>query len=685
MLNPAKRQLRFLIKRADAARDEGRHAAAAALYEEALRLHPAHAGVHIQRGHMLKELGALEQAGQHYAAAERLRPDDADLALQLGHFHKVAGDPHAATRAYARALALRPGWADAARELGWMEEAAARVRVLPADPVEFAIGHGGDADAFEGLSAAEVARLVPGLAPRRRDDLLLSHGEEIAIRRFGRRETSFWGNRITLRGVEGLRGFCVSELPIVEAEVILGGLRIHRGPVKGGYPLKLERDPARIKKYVFNLWIDFSSYPHGLHTVELRLLDASGGTRSAYEEVVLAEPIPEEAFPDSNFLVSISHDDPRPIDEQIRDKPSMLRPARRALFPDGVRNLLVLRTDQLGDMVASVPALRRLREIVPDAGIVGLMTPANAELARTLGLLDEVIVIDFPDDPTERRRVMPLRAQQALRERLAPYAFDVALDLAQAPVSRDLLRLAEAKFSFGTGGEDWPWLSSDFLFHTRDRWTRHDFTPHSTKVMGLVEALGALLKTAAPIIRRPELSRAMLDTYGVAPSERYAVLHTGARIGFSQWPYYSDLATMLLAATDLKIVIITEDPSFRATMPAELLEHDRIVFLEGRLPFDHFDAFLSFATVMVGNDSGPKHLASLRGTNVVTIFSARINWTEWGQENVGAIISRKLPCAGCALLHDAEECGRDFVCITDIKAHEVFDAMMVYVNDTGAV
>ncbi len=274
---------------------------------------------------------------------------------------------------------------------------------------------------------------------------------------------------------------------------------------------------------------------------------------------------------------------------------------------------------------------------------------------------------------------MTLDAQEELRNRLAPFQFDVAVDLAQAGVSRELLRLTGAKFTYGTGGEDWPWLSSDYQSHTRDRWNRHDFTPHSTKVMGLVETLGALLNTAAPILHRKDITRDTIAEYGIEPGERFAVFHTGARIGFSRWPYYGELSRLLLNNSDLKLVIISEDPDFRATMPEDLLIHPRVILLDRRLPFDHFDALLSFATVMVGNDSGPKHLASLRGTNVVTIFSARINWQEWGQENVGVIISRKLPCAGCALLHDAEECGRDFVCVTDIGVREVFDAMMAYV------
>lgn len=676
----AQKRFRLLVSLADAARDERRFDTAAALYAEALRLAPDNAAIHVQCGHMFKEAGRLDEAEPHYGEALRLAPNDADLALQLGHFYKLTQRWSAAQASYRRALDLLPGWSVAAAELEALDPILdGAPAVLAADSTGLAVSFSGRPEGYGGRNPGELDGLVPELAPRRHEDLLKSYHKGVGLRRYGHRETTFWGNRNVLRGLESIRGVCIASKPVVEVQIWLDGVRIFRGPMRGGYALPLEAEPNSARKYVFNHWLDFSPFVRGLHLLEIRCIDIDNGMLKAQEEVVVADPVPESDDPDSSFLIEFDPADPRSIEAQVRTRPSMVRQAKRTLFPNGVRTVLVTRTDQLGDMVASIPAMLRLRELLPDAKIVGLFNYANGELARTLGILDDVIVIDFGDDPVERRRLMTLDAQEALRDRLAPYRFDIAIDLAQAKVSRDLLRLAGAKFTYGTGGEDWPWLSADFTFHTRDIWTRHDFTPHSTKVLALVEALSTLLKTSAPILRRSDISRNTIADYGLAPDERFAVLHTGARIGFSRWPYYGELARRLLDRTDLKLVIITEDPDFRATMPEDVLADPRVIFLDRRLPFDHFDAFLSFATVMVGNDSGPKHLASLRGTNVVTIFSARINWQEWGQENVGVIVSRKMPCAGCALLHDAEECGRDFICVTDIKVDEIFEAMMTYV------
>ena len=166
--------------------------------------------------------------------------------------------------------------------------------------------------------------------------------------------------------------------------------------------------------------------------------------------------------------------------------------------------------------------------------------------------------------------------------------------------------------------------------------------------------------------------------YGVGLEERYAVLHAGARIVWSRWKHFVELADKMLAETDLKIVYFAADDR-QAEECERRFKTDRFVLIKGQLPFDDFDALLSYASVFVGNDSGPKHLASLRGVPVVSIHAGRINWSEWGQELTGVVITRRVPCAGCHLYHDPEECGKDYACMSNIRLDEVYGAVRRYV------
>src|SRR5262249_22619280 len=150
------------------------------------------------------------------------------------------------------------------------------------------------------------------------------------------------------------------------------------------------------RKYVFNIWYDFSDFVDGIYDLELQFVDVNAGIRVYKEVVVIAPALSEDNYPNSDRLVSICKTDTQNIEDQINSRPSVIRPARRSCFPILPRNILIIRVDQLGDMVASVPAIRRLREFLPEARLVGLLSLANAEFAKTLGLFDEVIAIDFP-------------------------------------------------------------------------------------------------------------------------------------------------------------------------------------------------------------------------------------------------------------------------------------------------
>ena len=90
-----------------------------------------------------------------------------------------------------------------------------------------------------------------------------------------------------------------------------------------------------------------------------------------------------------------------------------------------------------------------------------------------------------------------------------------------------------------------------------------------------------------------------------------------------------------------------------------------------------FDAVVSGARALVGNDSGPKHLAAARGVPTVSVHVDRLNWNEWGQDGVGAIVSKRVPCTGCGL-NDIDLCARDAVCVRSISVDEVFAALRLY-------
>jgi ADP-heptose:LPS heptosyltransferase/Tfp pilus assembly protein PilF len=661
--------------------------AAAAFYEKALEVAPNDAALHIKRAHLFEAEGNLARAAHHYREAQLLAPDDPDIALQLGYFHCTCGRLREAELSFRKAVELAPDWPEPAEQLGELYGRGWRIRhkedeVHPngSDGASYLLSKAAEliaADGEGGLNGFSVNKLLSSeLAPRTPESHLYPHSEQIAIRQLGRPQRTDWGLHTTLRGVEAIRGFCISATPITDLRVSLNGLAFHREGPLNGYQLKYESHDRNKRKYVFNVWYDFAQFANGLYDLELQFTNSKGSLRTYRDQVVVDEPLQVEKYPKSDRLVAVSLNDERPLEEQVNTQPSMIREARRTLFSTPPKNVLIVRADQLGDMVTSIPAIRRLRELLPSARLVGLLSAANGELAESLRLFDEIIVIQFPEDEWERRRIFSLDRQYELQQRLSKFEFDVAIDLSMNIDSRPLLLLSGAPYVVGFKDDRSPWLSAFIDVNARDPINRLCNLPHSGRVAAAVEFFGVCLGNSSQIIRRDNLTRDRLAAYGLTVGDEFVVLHAGARLRFSEWPHYDTLASMIIDKTDLKVVMMIDDPAKRAKLPPRLSTSDRFLLLDKRLPFDDFDALLSFCIVFVGNDSGPSHLASLRGTNVVCLFMARLNWNEWGHENQGYIISRRVPCAGCGIHYDPEECGKEFACIKNISPQEVFETIM---------
>lgn len=669
MIGSSKKSVLFreMIALADAARDNREFAAAAILYEAALRQRPDHAGAHMQAGHMFKEARNFISAGAHYRRVLDLAPERADTHLQLGHFYKTMNHLREAETHFLRAAALDPGHPSARENLEQLPQLMAERQARGEEGAHLSIAD------FEAHNALSQEYIDPTLFPLGRDDLFIAHGPALVLTRLGCERRTRYGSGQTLTGIDAVRGYFVSEVPFLKLEIYLDGELIHEGGLQPA-PQRREKQNPNIKKYVFNAWIDFSEMTRGRREILFRGVKASGESQEGItwrrEYVIIADPISADLFPESDGIVpSRAATDRKTLESYVNGLPSVVHHASSNSFPGKPAKVLVLRIDQLGDMSVSVPALRRLREILPDAHITGLLSPSNEGLGRSLGLFDEVLTVNVRDDELHKRRVIDREGQQALARMLAPHKFDVVIDLSVAGVSYKLLPLAGAPVMIGFGGEGWMTLGIGMSTH--DPKSHNDMMRHSARTRLLIEAFAVWLDSGAAALPRGDLDRASLAKYGVEMEDDFIVLHMGARIKFTRWHSFRELAERLLVETRHKIILMSDEPMTQEFLDFVATDPKRLIATVGKMPFDDFDAFLSFCDVFVGNDSGPKHLAALRGTNVVSIHSSRISWSEWGQEISGVILSRRVPCAGCSIHHDPEECAKDVACVRLITVDEV--------------
>ena len=377
--------------------------------------------------------------------------------------------------------------------------------------------------------------------------------------------------------------------------------------------------------------------------------------------------------PFHNPNLSTEHDDLRPNDEPVR-----------RLFGGGariaraeIRRILVVKVDHIGDFVTALVPIRRLKAAFPAAAIHVLASPAAARLAALEPAIEEVIAFSFfhARSALGQREIEPAELV-ALRERLAPYRFDLAIDLRKHLDTRELLHCAGARWfaGFDHAGQ-FPWLDialeweGDRALYSK----RQHITEDLLRLVGAVD-LAAGAGASEPV--RAPAATPLPPALGALFEHPVVCIHPGAGNAMKQWPagHFAALATLLLEFHKVNILLIggPDEVAIAQLLREEIAAPGRVGSVVGRLPLGELPGVLARCALFIGNDSGPKHIATALGVPTVAIHSGNIDPVEWGPVGTEAVaVARAMSCAPCYLNRE-EDCPRALACIHGIDPGSVY-------------
>ncbi|MBI2881699.1 MAG: glycosyltransferase family 9 protein [Candidatus Tectomicrobia bacterium] len=324
--------------------------------------------------------------------------------------------------------------------------------------------------------------------------------------------------------------------------------------------------------------------------------------------------------------------------------------------PHEVQRALVVRPDHLGDVVFATAALRPLRLLYPKAAVTALVGPWAAPLLLHHPDADEVV--SFRNPWFDRGKFSGARDVFDVLQWMRRRRFDVGLDLRGDPRVIALLAAGRVRYRVGYG-----WGGAGFLL---SREMDHPPGVHQVeRNVAVVRTLGwrpadgfvprPLLRVSGP--ERETMDRRLAEgAWGGPPvgaRDRLAVLHPGAGFPSKRWRLdrFAALARWLAAERGYRAVLVG-GPEERG-LAGEVLRTagpGRALDLAGRLSLRELMALLSRADLMVGNDSGPTHMAAALGTRTVALFSGTNDAAEWAPAGPGTRVLRKdVPCSPCGL------------------------------------
>jgi ADP-heptose:LPS heptosyltransferase len=282
---------------------------------------------------------------------------------------------------------------------------------------------------------------------------------------------------------------------------------------------------------------------------------------------------------------------------------------------EGVHKLAVLRANAIGDYLVSLPAIEALRAAYPAAELVLLGAGWHASfLAGRPGPVDRCVPVPPTAGVRDDRPPSPPAEVERFFARMRAERFDLAVQLqGGGRHSNPFVGRLGARVTAGSQAADAPPLDRTVPY-TGDQHEIHRFL----EVAGLV---GATPVTLVPRLQVTEADRAEAAAALAEDDRPLVVLHPGANDPRRRWPVerLAVVGSELARKGSRLAVVGTAADQPLAERLLGTLEGDA-ADLAGRLGLGGLAGLLGQATLLVGNDSGPRHLAAAVGTATVAVY-----------------------------------------------------------------
>lgn len=275
-------------------------------------------------------------------------------------------------------------------------------------------------------------------------------------------------------------------------------------------------------------------------------------------------------------------------------------------------NILVVRYGALGDMIYCFQSYHEIRQAHPNAKITLLTAPAFASFANRMPWFDDVMIDVHPS----KLRIDQWLVQALAIHKLKPTrVYELHGKLRQTV----MYWLQGGPFAKWLGGPEWsgaaPWCKFPRLWPPQPGMHFEDFLAAQLRLAGVKEQPPAnldWLDASVNIFKLPT---------------RYAVIIPGCTAGqnYKRWPAenYTDIAKHLLEQT-VPVLAVGTKADADAIAPIKALVPE-IRDLSGQTDLFQLAGILRHAAVVIGNDTGPMHMAAALQAPTLALLSGRTN------------------------------------------------------------
>jgi heptosyltransferase-2 len=295
-------------------------------------------------------------------------------------------------------------------------------------------------------------------------------------------------------------------------------------------------------------------------------------------------------------------------------------------------NILVVRTDRIGDVVLTTAAVRALRKNFPQSRISMMVAPGTRELIEGNPDINDIIIHDRAGKNKGLlgfwRQVLHLRSKK----------FDWAIIFHTKRWTNMFCFLAGIPRRTGYCNEKYGFLLNDRVVDDREAGIKHE----AQYCLDILNAVGvsAPLSQMQCVIPTNQDSDTWAKTWCVQNHcnlENLILINPSASDPGRQWPAerFAQIIELLQAKNIGPIAVIGTQNDLAAKKLLSLVSAQKnvqIFDLRGQTTMSRLIALLRQSRLLISNDTGPVHIAAALGKPVVSIFTRNepgINPERW--------------------------------------------------------
>ena len=342
------------------------------------------------------------------------------------------------------------------------------------------------------------------------------------------------------------------------------------------------------------------------------------------------------------------------------------------------QRILVIKLAHFGDTLHIFPMLKGLRRQCPDARVDLMVGPWCEKLAHIFQEHDGLVI--YPPrlgvfDRGARKQRYSYRETIKMWISLRVKRYDLVISTSTTSLAEVLLmQVCAASRWVGTqlGGLFNPVGEAHLVSYDSRQY-------ESERVMSLLMRCGLSSGCSHlyfPLTSEDHISTEnILSEHGVLPNQKYVILAPGAGWPGKQWPpeRFAKLGIRLLQQYEMPILLIgsREERPLCDHICAIMQTHT--ISLAGRTSLAQLAGLISKASLFVGNDSGPMHLAACFEIPALVLFGPTVA-SKWAPRYAAVRVLQHEDCTGCVSWHYRATCLHHNRCMKAITVEEAWRA-----------